>query len=141
MTAPKPRSRAKKAVKAARAPKAATSVIDDYLASVSGERREALERLRRTIRAALPAAEECMSYGLPAFRIDGDVVAGFAATKKGCSYYPFSSATLQTLAREVAAYETSKGALQFDAKEPLPASLVRRLIRVRRAELAPRKAR
>jgi uncharacterized protein YdhG (YjbR/CyaY superfamily) len=141
MPAPKPKNRAKKAVKPARAPKEGTSVIDDYLASLSGERREALERLRRTIRAALPRAEECMSYGLPAFRVDGEVVAGFAATRKGCSYYPFSSATLQTLASEVAAYQTSKGALQFDAKEPLPAALVRRLIRVRRAEVAPSKAR
>jgi uncharacterized protein YdhG (YjbR/CyaY superfamily) len=113
---------------------AAPSVIDGYLSQLSGERLEALQQLRRTIRAILPRAEECISYGLPAFRLDGEVVAGFAATSKGCSYYPFSSATLVTLASEVSGYKTTKGALQFDARKPLPVALVRRLISARRAE-------
>ncbi|MDF3069143.1 MAG: hypothetical protein K0R38_4744 [Polyangiaceae bacterium] len=109
--------------------------IDAYLAGVSGERLAALQQLRQTIRAILPRAEECISYGLPAFRADGEVLAGFAATSKGCSYYPFSSATLATLGSELSDYVTTKGALQFDAKKPLPTALVRKLIKTRRAEL------
>lgn len=110
------------------------ATIDEYLAQVSGERLETLKQLRATIRATLPRAEECISYGLPAFRVDGEVVAGFAATAKGCSYYPFSSATLVTLRSEIGGYVTTKGALQFAAAKPLPATLVRKLIKARLAE-------
>ena len=66
------------------------ATIDDYLSAVKGPRRSALEALRRTIRAIVPRAEECISYRMPAFRLDGRIVAGFAATAKGCSYFPFS---------------------------------------------------
>ena len=59
------------------------TTIDEYLAGVTGERRAALDKLRKTIRTIVPKAEECISYQIPAFRLDGRVVAGFAATKKG----------------------------------------------------------
>ncbi len=108
--------------------------IDDYLSGVSGERRVALEKLRKTIHAIAPKAEECISYQIPAFRLDGIVIAGFLATAKGCSYFPFSGMTLTTLARDVAGYEQTKGSLHFDPKKPLPASLVRKLIKTRIAE-------
>ena len=108
--------------------------IDAYLAGIDGSKRGALDRLRKTIRSILPRAEECLSYGLPAFRVDGRVVAGFAATAQGCSYYPFSSLTLVTLAGDVKAYATSKGALQFAPEKPLPVALVRKLIKARLAE-------
>ena len=77
--------------------------IDEYLASVSPDRRMALAKLRRTIRSVLPNAEECISYSMPAFRHEGHVVAGFLATAKGCSYFPFSGTTLSTLSSELAA--------------------------------------
>jgi uncharacterized protein YdhG (YjbR/CyaY superfamily) len=89
------------------------TTIDEYLATVSGERLVALERLRETIRSIIPDAEECISYNLPAFRIDGVVVAGFLATAKGCSYVPFSGRTLETLARHLGKYERTKGSLYF----------------------------
>lgn len=108
--------------------------IDAYLGQLSGARLAALQRLRETIRSIVPRAEECISYGLPAFRLDDDVVAGFAATSKGCSYYPFSSATLTTLGSELSGYVTTKGALNFDPEKPLPALLVRKLIKTRIAE-------
>ncbi len=111
------------------------SAIDEYLAALSEDRRKALQALRQVIRAALPMAEECISYGIPAFRFDGKVVAGFAATKKGCSYFPFSGSTLRTLAQEVVAYEQTKSSLHFSAEEPLPKTLVRKLLRARLAEL------
>jgi uncharacterized protein YdhG (YjbR/CyaY superfamily) len=110
------------------------SEIDDYLAEQSDDRRAALEKLRKTIRRIVPRAEECISYGLPAFRLDGVVIAGFKATAKGCSYYPFSGRTLQTLAGELRDYGQTKGALHFRPDEPLPAALVRKLIETRIAE-------
>jgi uncharacterized protein YdhG (YjbR/CyaY superfamily) len=111
-----------------------TSKIDDYLATITGANRTALERLRKTIRSIVPRAEECISYGMPAFRLDGRVIAGFQATAKGCSYYPFSGTTLQTLAGDLQGYGKTKSALHFRPDEPLPAALVRKLIKARIAE-------
>jgi uncharacterized protein YdhG (YjbR/CyaY superfamily) len=112
----------------------AMSKIDDYMVTVPGDKRAALEGLRKTIRSIIPRAEECISYGMPAFRLDGDVIAGFRATAKGCSYYPFSGTTLQTLAGDIKGYGKTKSALHFRADEPLPASLVRKLLKSRIAE-------
>jgi uncharacterized protein YdhG (YjbR/CyaY superfamily) len=108
--------------------------IDEYLASVPPDRRAALEKLRGMIRSIAPAAEECISYSMPAFRHDGQVIAGFLATAKGCSYYPFSGTTLSTLAAELSAYSRTKSALHFEPKRPLPVALVRKLIQTRMAE-------
>ncbi len=110
------------------------STIDDYLATVRGDRRETLDQLRKTIRTLVPGAEECISYGLPAFHDGGAVVAGFSATAKGCSYYPFSGSTLRTLADDLRGYEKTKSALHFRADDPLPATLIRKLIEARLAE-------
>lgn len=108
--------------------------IDEYLTALDDERRAPLDALRRTIRSIVPRAEECISYGLPAFRLDGTVLAGFAATADGYSYYPFSSATLQTLSGELSGYATTKGALKVGAAERLPVALVRKLLKTRIAE-------
>ena len=110
------------------------TTIDEYLAAVKGEKRAALDKLRKTIRGIVPKAEECISYGIPAFSLDGNIVAGFAATKKGCSYFPLSGSTLGSLAEEVEDYEQTKSSLHFDPAAPLPATLVRKLIRARIAE-------
>jgi uncharacterized protein YdhG (YjbR/CyaY superfamily) len=117
------------------------STIDAYLSNVRGERRAALDDLRRKIHSAIPEAEECISYGMPAFRLNGTVVAGFSATARGCSYFPFSGTTLRTLARDVAAYDRTKSALHFGPGKPLPAALVRKLIKARAAEKASLKRR
>jgi uncharacterized protein YdhG (YjbR/CyaY superfamily) len=111
------------------------SNIDDYLATVTGDKRTALDKLRKTIRSIVPRAEECISYGMPAFRLDGKVIAGFQATAKGCSYYPFSGTTLQTLAPDLKGFGKTKSALHFPADEPLPTTLVRKLLKARIAEL------
>jgi uncharacterized protein YdhG (YjbR/CyaY superfamily) len=111
--------------------------IDAYLATVTPDRRAALEKLRRTILSILPDAEECISYSMPAFRHQGHVVAGFLATAKGCSYYPFSGTTLSTLAPDLAAYSRTKSALHFHPERPLPVALVRKLIKARIAEIEP----
>jgi uncharacterized protein YdhG (YjbR/CyaY superfamily) len=110
------------------------ATIDEYLASVGNEQRAVLAALRRTIKKIIPRAEECISYGMPAFRLDGVVIGGFSATAKGCSYYPFSGATLHTLASDVAKYDRTKSALHFAPGKPLTAGLVRKLIKARIAE-------
>ena len=110
------------------------TTIDEYLATVSAEKRAALEKLRKTIRSIVPTAEECISYGIPAFRLDGAVVAGFCATTKGCSYFPFSGSTLRALSDELAGYDKTKSSLHFQPDEPLPVSLVRKLLGARIAE-------
>jgi uncharacterized protein YdhG (YjbR/CyaY superfamily) len=108
--------------------------IDGYLASIGAGQRAALDKLRKTIRAVVPEAEECISYAMPAFRLNGRIVAGFAATAKGCSYFPFSGSTLGTLADELEDYDRTKSSLHFDPAEPLPTTLVRKLIKTRIAE-------
>jgi uncharacterized protein YdhG (YjbR/CyaY superfamily) len=110
------------------------ATIDAYLTRVKGAKREALDALRAQLHALLPGAQECISYGLPAFRLDGKVVAGFAATTKGCSYYPFSGATLATLSAELSAYSKTSGALHFTPEKPLPRALLRKLLKTRLAE-------
>lgn len=109
--------------------------IDDYLARfASEEQRALLETLRRSIRKAAPRAEECISYSMPAFRLDGHVIAGFAATVRGGSYYPFSGTTLSTLARELEGFSGTQSAVHFTHATPLPAVLVGKLVRARIAE-------
>lgn len=107
------------------------TTIDEYLKTVPEDRRRALEDLRTKIRSIVPGAEECISYRIPAFRLNGEVIAGFCATSQGCSYFPFSGSTLKTLARDLARYDQTKSSLHFSADKPLPTTLVRKLIRAR----------
>jgi len=109
--------------------------VDGYLKGVPEDSRRALERLRKTIRSIIPGAEECLSYRIPAFRVNGVVVAGFCATTKGCSYFPFSGSTLKTLGPLVSRYEQTKSSLHFSPEIPLPSTLVRKLIKTRMVEM------
>ena len=117
------------------------SAIDEYLAGVSPKVRALLHELRRTIHAIVPEVEECISYRLPAFRHDGRIIAGFSATSTGCSYYPFSGTTFGTLAADIESYSHTKSALHFGNAKPLPASLVRKLLKARIAESGRDRAR
>ena len=112
-----------------------SSEIDDYLAKAPPDRRKALRALRTQIHSIEPDIVECISYKMPAFRFDGRVVAGFMATSKGCSYFPFSGTTLRTLRKDVAKYSQTKSALHFTPEAPLPLALVRKLLKARIAEL------
>src|SRR5688572_30106849 len=112
----------------------ATNEHDAYLARLSPEKRATLEKIRKAIRAAAPEAEEGMSYGMPAF-IQGKPIAGYAASAKHCAYYPMSGAIVEALAADLEAYETSKGAIRFPIGKPLPASLIRKLVKARIAEI------
>ena len=107
--------------------KQTSSEIDNYLATLSEDQRTALEKLRQVIQAALPEAEECIAYGIPAFRWNGKSVAGFSASKEHCSYFPMSGSVVSALQEELKKYETSKGTIHFPASKPLPTALVKKL--------------
>jgi uncharacterized protein YdhG (YjbR/CyaY superfamily) len=109
--------------------------IDDYLARVEEPKRSTLEQLRRTILEIVPEAEECISYQVPAFRVDGKVIAGFAAFKNHLSYLPFSGSVLNKLTEELDGYDKTVSALHFPVDRPLPEALVKKLIDVRLREL------
>jgi uncharacterized protein YdhG (YjbR/CyaY superfamily) len=108
--------------------------IDEYLAALSDDKRAALEKLRKTIRAAVPKAEEGISYGLAAFRLAGKPLVGFGAAANHCAFYPMSSTTVNAHQGDLEAYDTSKGAIRFQADKPLPVALVRKLVKARIAE-------
>ncbi len=107
--------------------------IDLYLAGLSTDKRAALEKLRKTIRAAAPKAEECISYRLPAFRFEGRMLVWFSAAANHCAFYPGSFA-VEVHKDELKAYDTSKGTIRFQADKHLPAVLVRKLVKTRIAE-------
>jgi uncharacterized protein YdhG (YjbR/CyaY superfamily) len=111
------------------------TTIDDYLARVSPEQRVALEKLRKVIRATAPKAEECISYQVPAFRLNG-VLVGFGARPKYCAFFPMSGTTVAAFKDELEGFETSKGMIRFQPGHPIPAALVRKIVRVRMAENA-----
>ena len=109
------------------------ATTDEYLAALSDDKRAALEKLRRTIRAAAPKAEECMSYGLPAFRLNGPLVA-FGATARHCAFYPMSGSIVAEFKTDLNQFETSKGTIRFQPDRPIPPPLVRKLVKARIAQ-------
>jgi uncharacterized protein YdhG (YjbR/CyaY superfamily) len=113
--------------------------VDDYLAGVKdGDKRAALKKLRKTIKSLVPDAEECISYGMPAFRHDGRMLVYFAAAAKHCALYgPLISAHQ----KELAGYDTSKGTIRFQPDKPLPIALLRKLLKTRIADNAAKAAR
>jgi uncharacterized protein YdhG (YjbR/CyaY superfamily) len=105
--------------------------IDDYLRGVEEPKRRTLEALRDTILEVVPDAEQGISYGVPAFRLHGTTIAGFAAFKKHLSYLPHSGSVLGQLAGDLSGYTMTKGSLHFPVDRPLPKAVVKRLIAVR----------
>ena len=109
--------------------------VDAYLVGLEEPKRSTLAALRRSIRAVVPHAEECISYGMPAFRVDGKVVAGFAAFKNHLAYLPHSGQVLADLGERLEGYECTSGSLHFSIDEPLPDDLVRELVHAKLAVL------
>ena len=118
--------------------KPSAKTIDGYLAKVSSDKRAALQKLRKAIRAAVPKAEECISYGVPSFRLDGKFLVAFGVGVNHCSFYPGSTA-MEVYKNELRGYDTSKGTLRFPAEKPLPAALVRKLVKARIADAERRR--
>jgi uncharacterized protein YdhG (YjbR/CyaY superfamily) len=111
--------------------------IDQYIDAQEEPKRTTLARLRQTILRIVPDAEQGISYGLPAFRVRGTVIAGFAAFKSHLSYLPHSGSVFPELKDELTDYSFSSGALHFGIDQPLPVSLVEKLIAVRLRQAFP----
>jgi len=111
--------------------------IDQYLDALEEPKRTTLARLRQTILDIVPEAEQGISYGVPAFKVRGKTIAGFAAFKNHLSYLPHSGSVFPQLKGELTGYSTSSGALCFSIAEPLPVPLVEKLIAVRLQQASP----
>ena len=109
--------------------------VDEYLRGLDEPKRSTLQALRRTILEIVPDAEQVISYRVPAFRVRGKTVAGFAAFKDHLSYLPFSGSILGQLADELKGYTMTKSALHFPVDRPLPKTVVKKLIAVRLEEV------
>ncbi|CAB4903656.1 MAG: hypothetical protein F2806_05665 [Actinobacteria bacterium] len=106
----------------------AAKEIDVYLESVPEPQRSTLQEVRRRILSLLPVCEQCISYGMPAFKVEGTVIAGFAAAKTFNSYYPHSGSILDRLKTDLMGYECTRGALHFPMDQPLSKKLLKQLI-------------
>jgi uncharacterized protein YdhG (YjbR/CyaY superfamily) len=111
--------------------------IDQYLGALDEPKRATLAQLRDTIVAIVPNAEQCISYGMPAFKLRGKTIAGFAAFKSHLSYLPHSGSVIPQLAEETEGYTKTKGSLHFPVDKPLPKKLVKKLLDARMAEAFP----
>jgi uncharacterized protein YdhG (YjbR/CyaY superfamily) len=115
--------------------KSNAKTVDEYLEPLSSEKRAALEKLRQTIKSAVPKAEECISYGMPGFRLGARLLVSFGAAARHCAFYP-GAHPVQAHRDELKAYSTSKGTVRFTPDNPLPTALVRKLVKTRVAEYA-----
>jgi uncharacterized protein YdhG (YjbR/CyaY superfamily) len=111
------------------------TAIEKHLNKFKGDQLKTLLTLRETIREVIPQAEECMSYGMPAFSINGKVVAGFDGFKNHCSYFPHSGSVLEEIESFPEWCVVSKGTLKFPIGKKLPKSLVRKMISIRRNQI------
>jgi uncharacterized protein YdhG (YjbR/CyaY superfamily) len=117
---------------------AGPATVEEYLAALPDERRAALEDLRRTIRAAAPAATETIAYQMPAFKADGRFLVSYAAFTAHYSLFPASEAVVAALGAELAPYLAGKGTIRIPAGDPIPVALVTKVVEVRLAEHAAR---
>ena len=109
--------------------------VDQYLAGIEEPKRATLQKLRETIHEVLPDADEVISYGMPGFRLNGKMIAGFAAFKNHLAYLPHSGSTIGELKKELAGYRSTEGSLHFPIDKPLPKTLVKKLIAVRQRQI------
>ena len=112
--------------------------FDKYVINLNVDQRTALQKVWKTIKSIIPEANEGVSYGMPAFLVNGKAVAALSASKQHCSYFPMSGRVVAALAKELKGYDTSKGTIRFPPDKPLPTALVRKLVKARLAEIEER---
>ncbi len=114
--------------------------VEEYLSQVPDEARAVLERLRTTIKKAAPDTTETISYQMPTFKHQGRALVGYAAFKNHCSLFPYSTQVLETYSEELGPRRTSKGTIRFTTDDPLPAALVKKIVKARIEEIEARNA-
>lgn len=115
----------------------APSSVDDYLAALPEEQRAALEKVRSTIKSAAPEASETISYGMPSFRLHGRGLISYAAFKHHCSLFP-GRAIMEALGDELKPYFSGKATLRFQPDKPIPAAMVKKIVKIRLEQFAAR---
>src|SRR6266568_7378584 len=117
-----------------RSTKRSPKTIDECLASVNANHRDALQEIREAIHAVTPNAEECISYGIPAFRLNGRSLVFFGAWANHCSLYPGSSTMLKKFRGDLKGFQITKGTIRFSSDNPLPLAVVKKLVKARIVE-------
>jgi uncharacterized protein YdhG (YjbR/CyaY superfamily) len=112
--------------------------VDEFLAAVPSDARGALQNLRKIIKSAAPGAVEGISYRVPVFKLDGHLLVGFNAAKDHCTFFMMSLGLMRTHARDLKGYKLGRGSILFPAKKPLPAALVKKIVKARILENAKR---
>lgn len=107
--------------------------VEDYLSQFPQQQRATLEKIRRAIKDAAPAAEETISYGMPAYKLHG-VLVYFGGFRNHFSFFPASYSVIKEFQEELKAYRTSKGTIQFPIDKPIPSSLIKKMVRARISE-------
>ena len=116
----------------------AKAQVAAYIGALPPDAKQALKKVRATIKSAAPRAEEAFSYRIPAFRLDDRALVWYAAFKNHYSIYPIGAAITRALAREVDGYETAKGTIRFPLSEPVPVGLIKKLVKARISEARAR---
>ncbi len=112
------------------------TLIDEYLGRLPEDQRATLEKVRKAVHQSVPAAEECISYGLAAFRLDGKPLVAMGASTNHCAFYLMSGSIVEQHQADLEGYDTSKGTIRFPSDQPLPAKLIKKLVKARIAENA-----
>jgi len=115
--------------------------VDEYIGTKPAAVQVVLRRVRRTIRGALPGAQEGISYQIPAYKLHGGAVIYFAGWKRHYSLYPATARVVEEFEDELAKYEVSKGTIRFPLSEPVPVKLIERIVKLRAKETAELKRR